>query len=208
MVAGMNADMEPKLAPPGAGLPGLELFIARLLFAWRRWTGNRDSFNARFQRERETIRVLVRSCDADSGAERVLIPRPRGMEDSSRYWSVWMTLDHLRIIHGGIARTISALAKGVKPPGTASTAAVKPSPQATASVVAEYEQSCDALLAAVAAAGNLKTSVRYAHPWFGPLDAAGWHALAAGHLGIHRVQIERILKGLPVTRKSAAVQNT
>ena len=33
--------------------------------------------------------------------------------------------------------------------------------------------------------------------WFGPLDAAGWHALAAGHMGIHRVQIERIVKGFP-----------
>jgi hypothetical protein len=29
----------------------------------------------------------------------VLIARPRGLEDSSRYWSVWMTLDHLRIVH-------------------------------------------------------------------------------------------------------------
>jgi hypothetical protein len=55
------------------------------------------------------------------------------------------------------------------------------------------------LLAAVAAAGNLKTELRYAHPWFGPLDAAGWHTLAAGHLGIHRVQIEQIIQGLPKT---------
>jgi hypothetical protein len=199
----MNADMEPKLAPPGAGLPGLELQIARLLFNWRRWTGNRDSFKAGFEQEREAIRRLVRDCDAESGAVRVLIPRPRGMEDSSRYWSVWMTLDHLRIIHGGIARTIGALAKGVKPPGTASTAAVKPSPQANSSVLAEYEQSCKTLLDTVAAIENLKTTVRYNHPWFGPLDAAGWHALAAGHLVIHRVQIERILKRLP-----PALQNT
>ena len=36
----------------------------------------------------------------------------------------------------------------------------------------------------------------YAHPWFGPLDARGWQALAAFHLDLHRVQIERILAGL------------
>ena len=30
----------------------------------------------------------------------------------------------------------------------------------------------------------------------GPLDAAGWHALSATHLGIHRAQIERIWDGL------------
>ena len=48
----------------------------------------------------------------------------------------------------------------------------------------------------VAAVKDLNTSARYAHPWFGPLDAAGWHALAAGHLQIHRQQIERIVEGL------------
>jgi len=52
------------------------------------------------------------------------------------------------------------------------------------------------VVAAVSAAGNLKTALRLPHPWFGPLDAAGWHALAAGHMAIHRVQIERILQGL------------
>jgi len=28
------------------------------------------------------------------------------------------------------------------------------------------------------------------------MDASAWHALAGGHMTIHRVQIERILKGL------------
>jgi hypothetical protein len=106
-----------------------------------------------------------------------------------------MTLDHLRIIHHGISRTMTALAKGVVPPGKASTAAVKPSPEASAAVVVEYEKSCDNLLATVAAIPNLKTMVRFTHPWFGPLDASGWHAMAGAHLAIHRKQIERILSG-------------
>lgn len=192
----MITDTVPKLAPPGAGLPKPELYAARILFALRRWTGDRDSFNARFRMEREAIRGLVRFCDGDSGASRVLIRRPRGLEDSSRYWSVWMTLDHLRIVNHAMAGIIGALTKGVKPDGAASTAAVKPSPQADAGIVAEYEQACDDLLAVVSSAGSLKTELRFAHPWFGPLDAAGWHALAVGHMGIHRVQIERILEGL------------
>lgn len=192
----MALQTEPNLAAPGAGLPKLELFIARLLFALRRRTGNRGSFDARFRQERERIQALVRSCDAEAGARRVLITRPPGLEDSSRYWSVWMTLDHLRIVHQEFARVIDDLTKGVMPEGEASTAAVKPSPEATAAVVAPYEESCDALLALVAAAPELKTKVRFAHPWFGPLDAVGWHALAGGHMGIHRVQIERILKSV------------
>ena len=192
MLGAMNTDKEPKLAPPGAGLPKPELYIGQLMFAWQRWTGNRDAFNARFQAERETIRKLIRGCDAQTGAQRVLIRRPPGLEDSSRYWSVWMTLDHLRIIHNSMNRIIDALTRGVSLPGKGSTAAVKPSPLATIAVMPEYEQSCDTLLATVAAAGNLKTEKRYEHPWFGLLDAAGWHALAAGHIRIHRVQIERI----------------
>jgi hypothetical protein len=192
----MNEIAEPKLAPPGASLPKGELFIARALFAFTRLRGNRESFNARFQRERQAIAALIRSCDAESAARRVLIARLPGMEDSSRNWSVWMTLDHLRIIHNGLARTIGLLAKGTVPPGEASTAAVKPSPGVTADVIGAYEKSCDELMATVAAIPNLKTSVRFAHPWFGPLDAAGWHAMAGTHLAIHRKQIERILGGL------------
>jgi hypothetical protein len=199
-LGGMNENMEPKLAPPGAGLPKIELLIARFLFARRLRRGTRESFNADFQQEREAIRALVRSCDAGSASRRVLIKRPRGMEDSSRHWSVWMTLDHLRIVNGGITRTIGSLVKGVVLPGKASTAAVKPGPEVTAAVVAEYEASCDALLAQVAAAPDLKTAVRFAHPWFGPLDAFGWHAMAASHMGVHRVQIERIIAGLVPAR--------
>jgi uncharacterized damage-inducible protein DinB len=127
----------------------------------------------------------------------VLIDRVPGLEDSSRYWSLWMTLDHLRIVNHGIARTIESLSKEISPTGQASTAAVKPSPAVDSSVLDAFEKSCDAVLAAVSAAPNLKSRARYTHPWFGPLDAAGWHAMAAGHMTIHRKQIKRILQGIP-----------
>ena len=192
----MHLNLEPKLAEPGAGLPLMEMWIGRLLFTVRRWTGNRDLFNAAFQNEREAIRALVRRCDAESGSQRVLIRRLRGLEDSSRYWSVWMTLDHLRIVNRSMTRTIGALSKGVTPEGAASTARVKPSPEASVAVVTEYEQSCDDLLALVASLKDLDTRARYAHPWFGSLNVAGWHALAARHIGIHRWQIERIVAGI------------
>jgi hypothetical protein len=190
----MNPNSEPKLAPPGAGLPKLELLVGRLLFAWRRRTGNRELFNTRFHQERTTIRSLAGSCDLESGGRRVLISRLRGLEDSSRYWSVWMALDHLRIVHDQITRVIRALSAGVKMEGKANTANVKPSPQATVVMVSEFERSCDRLLAAVAGVSDLNTVLRFAHPWFGPLNAAGWHALAASHLALHRTQIEQILK--------------
>ena len=188
---------EPRLAPPGAGLPKPELIIARLLMAWRRGTGNHESFSQRFQQERAAIRQMIRSCDGTAAARRVLIRRPPGLEDSSRYWSVWMTLEHLRIVNIQIAGVIRSLARGVVPPGTASTAAVKPGAELTAEVADAYENACDLLVATVTAAKELQTGVRFPHPWFGPLDALGWHAMAGSHMGLHRVQIERILQGHP-----------
>lgn len=187
---------EPKLAPPGAGLPQVELLIARMLFAWRRATSSRASFDAEFRRERAAVRALYEKCDPQQGAVRVLIKRPVGLEDSSRNWSVWMTLQHLRIVHMSITRAIGSLAKGIVPDGRADTATVKPSADVESDVVAAYERSCDKLVEQVAATPDLNTKARYPHPWFGPLNAAGWHALAARHLAIHRVQLERILAGL------------
>jgi len=192
----MDDAPEPKLAPPGAGLPKLELLVSRVIFAWLGRKATREGVNARFQKERNAIRSLMRSVEADAAARRVLIRRLPGMEDSSRYWSAWMTLEHLRLVHEMVNRIIDALARGALPAGKVSIAAVKPNPDVTATVVAEYEKSCGDLLATVAAARNLKTVTRHQHPWFGSLDAAGWQMVAAGHLGIHRAQIERIIQGL------------
>jgi hypothetical protein len=185
---------ETKLAPPGAGLPPVERFVGGILFRLRMLTATRESSNAHFQRERAAIRALTEPLDAATASRRVLIPRPMGLEDSSRFWSVWMVLDHLRMVNTGMARTIGMLAHGNMPPGVAHTAKVKPDPLVTAAIVEPYEESCDALLATVAAAPDLKTSVHFLHPWFGPLDAAAWHAMAGIHMGLHRGQIEQILR--------------
>ncbi len=186
-----------KLAAPGAGLPRPERAIASLLFGFRCLTGNRDSFDAHFRNEREKIDGLIAPLPSGAMAERVLIARPRGLEDSSRDWSVLMTLDHLRIVNAAFVGIIGSLADGVEPEGQASTADVKPDPSVTWGVIAEYESGCDALLEAVSAVPDLKTAARYRHPWFWKMNAHEWHALAGGHMGIHRVQIERIIAGIP-----------
>lgn len=189
----MQDDPEPRLAPPGAGLPRLELLAGRILLSLRRAFSTREAATARFGAERLRIRRLLDLGDPRLGARRVLIPRLPGMEDSSRHWSVWMTLDHLSIVNRSMARVIDSLTKGRVPEGQASTARVKPSPDATSAARDSYESSCDHLLSTVATAGNLKTALRYTHPWFGPLDAAAWHLLAGEHLAIHRRQLERIV---------------
>lgn len=185
----------PTLAPPGAGLPLPELVVARILFALQRALFSRDTFVRRLEEERARIDALVISCPLERRGERVLIPRIKGLEDSSRHWSVWMTLDHLRITNEAFAGIIKALSMGNVPPGRASTAAVKPSPEADAAVETTYQHSYDNLLRVIGSVKVWPKNPRYEHPWFGQLDASGWQALAALHMSIHRKQIERIIRG-------------
>ncbi len=186
-----------KLAAPGAGLPSAERVIARLLLGFRCRTGNRESFITHFKSERAKIRRLIAPLEVGPLAKQVLITRPRGLEDSSRDWSVLMTLDHLRIVNAAFVGIIGSLTEGIEPEGQASTAAVKPDPAVTMEVIEEYESGCDAMLETTAAVAEMKTTARFRHPWFWKMNAHEWHSLAAGHMGIHRTQIERIISGLP-----------
>ena len=135
-------------------------------------------------------------CRPSNRATRVLIPRPLGLEDSSRYWSVYMTLDHLRIVNGGTGELIRLLGVGKTPDRVTGTADVKPSPDADESVLGTFEAACAHFERCVSGVENLRTALRWPHPWFGPLDAADWHFFTAFHLTLHRQQIAAIRRGL------------
>jgi hypothetical protein len=184
------------LAPPGAGLPKPELFIARMIFGWFRRSRSRAALTTMFEAERAAILRLAASCDPATGARRTLIQRLPGLEDSSRDWSVFMTLEHLRIVHEVVGESIRSLSEGIVPERVASTAAVKPSMEVDATAIDAFDRSCDRLQAVVAAIPDLRTAASYRHPWFGPLDAAGWHAMASFHLRLHRKQVEAILAAM------------
>ena len=195
-MCGPAASDLPKLAPPGAGLPWLELTGSRFAFGWMSRRATREKSTALLEKECATTLDLARPCDETAGSRRVLIPRLLGMEDSSRYWSVFMTLDHLRIVHHAIAATIRSLGQGKVPERVASTAAVKPSADATASVLREFDLSCAIVNRCARDLPDPVPTLRFSHPWFGPLTAAQWHFLAAIHLQLHRHQVEHILRHL------------
>jgi hypothetical protein len=98
----------PQLAPPGAGLPKPELFMARLIFSWGKMRSDREKSVENYARRKDEILRLVQACPMEIARKRVLIRRLPGLEDSSRYWSVYMTLDHLRIVNLAIAEAISS----------------------------------------------------------------------------------------------------
>jgi hypothetical protein len=193
----MPTKIRPNLAAPGAGLPAPELLIANMMFSLKCFTGNRRAFVAKFNEERVRIHELIESLPVTKRGEPILIARLRGLEDSSRNWSAWMTLDHLRITNLAFAHFVTELSRGRVPDMVVLTADVKPDPAVTQSVEDDYEASCDEFLDALAKAPELKSKAKLAHPWFGPLDAFRWLALASVHMGIHRAQLAAIKSGLP-----------
>lgn len=199
-MASGNVSNPPDLAKPGAGLPWWELFVARyFLFpsACRRLTW--QSAAQLFQNEGAAILRLWDSLPADRLAERVLIRRISGIEDSSRSWSVAMTVEHLNIVGFGIRALIHRLRQGESNPPVAGIEEVKPLGVAAP---AEVRHRFERLLTEVASAARSELPVPRGpspvapHPWFGPLDAHQWQCLLALHQQIHRRQIEAICTGL------------
>jgi hypothetical protein len=193
----VSSTAEPKLDAPGAGLPWLELKVAKFGFHFLNRRMTREKSSALLKKECDAILEPARLCDADTGSKRVLINRLPGMGDSSRYWSIFMTLDHLRIVNVAAADTIRLLGQGEVPERRADTAAVKPSPEAAMGVVKDFEFSCKLVERCTTRVSDLSTKARYDHPWFGPLDAAGWYFLVGFHLQLHRKQIKKIIERLP-----------
>jgi len=187
----------PKLAPPGAGLPRIERFVASLMIRWKVARTSREEATALFARQREAILNLLHGKDTVDLSEPVLIKRLPGLEDSSRYWSLLMVLDHLRIVNADITEVIACLTSGRLTGRAADTSKVKPRPTVGQEVVAEFKAGCTRFAETVAGVGDLKTSLKFDHPWFGPMDASAWHFMAGFHMQLHRKQMERILAGLP-----------
>ncbi len=193
--------MSAQLQPPGAGLPFLEWAALRFFIfprACRRLTWERAA--EMFQREGKKILALWDAVDPARLGERVLIPRLRGIEDSSRQWSVAMTVEHLNIVGEKMVEVASALRAGERELGPpVGTADVKPqgieTPAAIRARFLELLQSA-AELGAHSAPAPEELRARFPHPWFGPIDAHRWHCLNALHQRLHRTQIEAIREQL------------
>ncbi len=192
----MTSSDQVQLDAPGAGLPTMEHLIGGFLFRRSLKKHDREHFTREFQKERGRISALLKDSSTERWGEPVLIKRPRGLEGSSRRWSLAMTLEHLRICNTIFTSLMEGLSKGELPDRPARTEDVKPSSEVGAEVRATYEESCENWLQSLERIDDLNTETRFAHPWFGLLNAAGWQALGALHMKVHRIQIERILAGL------------
>jgi hypothetical protein len=183
------------LAPPGAGLPWFEEMVLRSgLRLYSRFTG-RDEVMARFLAEGERVLSLAAPLDEALGRTPVLVRRVRGMEDSSRCWSPYMIVRHLVMVDKSLLGMILLLSSGKTLNRKVSPADVMPLPNAGPEVMEEFRDLLARWQETLAGIKELRGGSRHVHPWFGALDAHGWLALAAVHHGIHRRQMERVLRG-------------
>lgn len=197
----MTQQEEPKLAPPGAGLPLLEGLYARYIMYPKgmkgfSWQGSLD----RFATETARIKSLAGPLADDDFFAQKLIDRLRGLEDSSRYWSVAMVLEHLVMTMRGMTQVAEMLASGKNSNASASTAAVKPRGGRALSkeqLLSSFAAAADEAVRRLSPLADTASSAeKFAHPFFGPIPAKGWVWTLGVHQALHRKQVEEILKQL------------
>ena len=187
---------EPDLGAPGAGLPPRELFVTRILFGTLSRVLPQSAFYSIFLKERSRILTLIGGLTEEAKDRRVLIERVRAIEDNSRNWSVFMTLEHMAIVDEGVTGIIALLTKEAAVPGQVRIQDVKPCPDTggiSEKLFATTLKKSERILQGL---GRIPSDRTHPHPWFGPLTARQWYALRCVHLRIHRRQIEAIISGL------------
>jgi len=197
-VSQQDDDIQNSLAPPGAGLPFVQAFALRhLVFPAYCLTTSWDKALAAFQAEGQMLIAMAEPLSAEQLQRRVLVKAPMGIEDSSRYWSAAMVLEHLIEVGWRIAVGIVELTHGSKVTVKADVADVKPKGGKGIQIFQDFRQFLGDYSRTVSEdIGDRNSKSRHAHPWFGDLNAHQWACLGAVHQSIHRKQMERIVTGL------------
>ncbi len=149
-----------------------------------------------FRRDALQAKVLAQGVSEEQGRRQVQIARFPGIESSSRNWSVYMTLDHLVMVNTAIMALIHAICSDHNHGAEIRVEDVQPHADAGPDRIQALESAVERYTDVVERLGTLRSRERHPHPWFGPLTARQWHAVAAIHNRTHRAQIEKILRRL------------
>ena len=186
----------PQLAQPGAGLPLFEKIFARYFIVNRLpYKMTWEDTNALFQREGKRILEIFQGLSDDKKTNPILIDRIQGIEDSSRFWSPTMVVEHLIIVGTGMSEAIQMLSKGQHPTFVADVAKVKPTtnlaPEIAEKSFLEFLENTQVAMQNLVS--DRESKITFKHPWFGGLTARQWHWLMAAHQRIHRKQLQLIV---------------
>lgn len=192
---------EPRLQAPGAGLPFIELFVLKY------WVGPFVSKSAKlneiktqYESINQKIINMVSKIDSDKRNQRVLVDHIQGIEDSSRFWSINGTLEHLMIVAKSISPVILELAQNKMPQGEAKIEMVKPKHHDQDALIEFQTYGANLLMdlaqKLLAPGMDINSALKFRHPWFGPITAKQWYWLLNTHQLIHYKQIKTIIKNL------------
>lgn len=194
----MTSNNEPKLARPGAGMPIPQRWVARFVIPYRAKQSNWDENIARFQRHSKAIEELAKSLTTEQLNTRFLVNPIVGLEDSSRYWSPAMVLDHLMIVGTGLHQIVQYLSRSQLPPIEVRIENVKPpAKEHDLGIVQKFHLFWDQFVPTLKLGSDLyRTKVK--HPWFGPLNAHQWIFVLSLHHGVHLQQFRQIVESFKI----------
>ena len=187
------------LQKPGAGIPLVERLALRLYF--KPFVAGRAGWEqdvADFAAANDKIFKTLDGLTPEQLERRILVPKQQGLEDSSRYSSAAMTLEHLMIVGMSMRNIIAALSHGIVPDYKADTASVKPAGagDAAATLGAYRDFAAHVMLDIDRSTGDRNSKTTFDHPWFGAFTARQWHWLLPVHTFIHLKQLRAIAASL------------
>lgn len=196
----MTHNPQIKLEAPGKGLPLVDSLMMRFFVG--PFVSKRDSVEksfSNFSKLNKKILERVAPLSFEEIHTPILVPKLKAIEDSSRYWSVAETLEHIEIVGREITSGIVNLAKykkipdfevkieNYKPKGKYKGIDPRPS----------FQKFNDDVLSELKGLDINLAPPKFFHPWLGPLASQQWLWLLASHSGIHYNQINHIVRLSP-----------
>lgn len=188
-----------QLEAPGNGLRPFEAFLNRwVLFPFFVTLMSPQKAVQMLTSTGQDILELAHQTPTSKRSKPVLIQRIPGIEDSSRNWSIDMTLEHLLITSESMAEIAETLGNKRRFHQEVRTEDVKPTGELdTNNIQAQYETFLERYPSRIQNIRHLDNcEFRHLHPWFWQLTAKQWLCLNALHHKIHLRQICEILKSL------------
>jgi hypothetical protein len=188
----------PSLEKPGAGLPFFEALFVRWYVGPFQSRKNDKAKNLRlFSMIGARLLKEFASVPEDKRDQKVLVPRMKGVEDSSRNWSPNEVLEHLMITGEGMRGIIIELANGRTSGYEVKIENFKPKGKyAGGDAREDFKKFVDETVALLEPLKIEDEGPDHKHPWLGRFNALQWTWLLAGHGGLHLAQLQAIKKGL------------
>lgn len=180
---------------PGAGISWYQYYFIQyvvvpnlsLVFTW-------DKSLLFLQGQIQEILELVQDLDEEELQQQVLVPPMLALEDSSRFWSVNMVLEHLVTVSLGTYEIVDLLSQEMPIERELGTAKVKPlhNTSYTKNLIV-FEKLYTRMINKNSKQVSQTTK---AHPWFGEFTNFKWHVFIGLHHKLHKRQIKKIIQGL------------